>query len=122
MTVRDEVSIAGVPWPVYKLLALAIGFIVLVIVAVATTQRRALGARRRGRRHRGVAGPAAPFRIDCRLGRSVLQQPLQRRQVRGDRGRVGIELRVRHPGPPPHREHHLAARLPTPPGTTRIGL
>ena len=25
MTVRDEVSIAGVPWPVYKLLALAIG-------------------------------------------------------------------------------------------------
>jgi hypothetical protein len=37
MTVRDEVSIAGVPWPVYKLLALVIGFLVLVIVAVATT-------------------------------------------------------------------------------------
>ena len=37
MTVRDEVSIAGVPWPVYKLLALAIGFLVLVIVAVATS-------------------------------------------------------------------------------------
>jgi hypothetical protein len=36
MTVRDEVSIAGVPWPVYKLLALAIGLIVLLIVAVAT--------------------------------------------------------------------------------------
>ena len=36
MTVHDEVSIAGVPWPVYKLLALAIGLIVLVIVAVAT--------------------------------------------------------------------------------------
>jgi hypothetical protein len=36
MTVRDEVSIAGVPWPVYKLLALTIGLIVLVIVAVAT--------------------------------------------------------------------------------------
>ena len=36
MTVRDEVSIAGVPWPVYKLLALAIAFAVLVIVAVAT--------------------------------------------------------------------------------------
>lgn len=36
MTVRDEVSIAGVPWPVYKLLALAIGFVVLVIVAIAT--------------------------------------------------------------------------------------
>lgn len=37
MTVRDEVSIAGVAWPVYKLLALAIGFLVLVIVALATT-------------------------------------------------------------------------------------
>ncbi len=37
MTTRDEVSIAGVPWPVYKLLALAVGFIVLVIVGVATT-------------------------------------------------------------------------------------
>jgi hypothetical protein len=36
VTVRDEVSIAGVPWPVYKLLALAIGFMVLVIVAIAT--------------------------------------------------------------------------------------
>jgi len=36
MTVHDEVSIAGVPWPVYKLLALAIGFLVLVIVGVAT--------------------------------------------------------------------------------------
>jgi hypothetical protein len=37
MTVRDEISIAGVPWPVYKLLALAIGFMVLVIVAFATS-------------------------------------------------------------------------------------
>jgi hypothetical protein len=37
VTVRDEVSIAGVPWPVYKLLALAIGLLVLVIVAVATS-------------------------------------------------------------------------------------
>ena len=36
MTIRDEVSIAGVPWPVYKLLALVIGLLVLVIVAVAT--------------------------------------------------------------------------------------
>lgn len=36
MTVHDEVSIAGVPWPVYKLLALVIGFLVLVIVAIAT--------------------------------------------------------------------------------------
>jgi hypothetical protein len=37
MTVRDEVSIAGVPWPVYKLLALSIGLVVLVIVALATS-------------------------------------------------------------------------------------
>jgi hypothetical protein len=36
VTVRDEVSIAGVPWPVYKLLALAIGFLVLAVVAVIT--------------------------------------------------------------------------------------
>ena len=36
VTTRDEVSIAGVPWPVYKLLALAIGLLVAVIVAVAT--------------------------------------------------------------------------------------
>ncbi|HKP42278.1 hypothetical protein [Mycobacterium sp.] len=36
MTVRDQVSIAGVPWPVYKLLALAIGFLVLAVVAVVT--------------------------------------------------------------------------------------
>jgi hypothetical protein len=38
MTVRDEVSIAGVAWPVYKLLALGIGFLVLVIVAVVTSR------------------------------------------------------------------------------------
>ncbi|HEX4587223.1 MAG TPA: hypothetical protein VH185_04540 [Mycobacterium sp.] len=37
MTVRDEVSIAGVAWPVYKLLALVIGVLVLAIVAVATS-------------------------------------------------------------------------------------
>jgi hypothetical protein len=37
MTVRDEISIAGVPWPVYKLLALSIGLLILVIVAVATS-------------------------------------------------------------------------------------
>jgi hypothetical protein len=36
MTVHDEVSIAGVPWPLYKVLALTVGFIVLVIVAIAT--------------------------------------------------------------------------------------
>ena len=37
MTVRDEVRIAGVPWPVYKLVALAVGLLVLLIVAVTTT-------------------------------------------------------------------------------------
>jgi hypothetical protein len=37
MTVRDEVSIAGVSWPVYKLPALALGLLVLVIVALATS-------------------------------------------------------------------------------------
>ncbi|MGE2691634.1 hypothetical protein [Mycolicibacterium pulveris] len=37
MTVRDEVSIAGVAWPVYKVLSLVIGFLVLAIVAFATT-------------------------------------------------------------------------------------
>jgi hypothetical protein len=36
MTVRDEISVAGVAWPAYEVLALAIGFLVLVIVAVAT--------------------------------------------------------------------------------------
>jgi hypothetical protein len=36
VTVRDEVSIAGVAWPVYKLLALAVAVIVLVVVALAT--------------------------------------------------------------------------------------
>ena len=37
MTVRDEVRIAGVPWPVYKLVALAVGVLVLLIFAVMTT-------------------------------------------------------------------------------------
>jgi len=36
VTTRDEISIAGVPWPVYKLLALAVAVIVLAIVAFAT--------------------------------------------------------------------------------------
>lgn len=37
MTVRDEVLIAGVPWPVYKLAALVVGVLVLVGVAAVTT-------------------------------------------------------------------------------------
>ena len=37
MTTRDEVLIAGVPWPVYKLVALVVGVVVLVTVGVVTT-------------------------------------------------------------------------------------
>jgi hypothetical protein len=36
MTVRDEVLIAGVPWPVYKLAALLVGAFVLIAVGVVT--------------------------------------------------------------------------------------
>ncbi len=36
MTVRDEVLIAGVPWPVYKLAALLVGVFVLIAVGVVT--------------------------------------------------------------------------------------
>lgn len=31
-----QVDIAGVPWPTYKLIALAVGALVLVVVGVAT--------------------------------------------------------------------------------------
>jgi Flp pilus assembly protein TadB len=31
-----EVSVAGVPWPLYKLYALAVGLVVLLVVGVAT--------------------------------------------------------------------------------------
>ncbi len=36
VTVRDEVLIAGVPWPMYKLAALLVGAVVLVAVALIT--------------------------------------------------------------------------------------
>ncbi len=36
VTVNDEVPIAGVPWPVYKLAALLVGAFVLVVVGVVT--------------------------------------------------------------------------------------
>ena len=36
MTVRDEVLIAGVPWPVYKLVALIVSAIVLIAVGLFT--------------------------------------------------------------------------------------
>jgi hypothetical protein len=36
MTTSTEVRIAGVPWPVYKLLALAVGALVFVVVGFAT--------------------------------------------------------------------------------------
>ena len=36
MTTPTEVQIAGVPWPVYKLAALAVGLVVLLVVGVVT--------------------------------------------------------------------------------------
>ena len=36
MTTPTEVRIAGVPWPAYKLIALAVGTLVLVVVGMAT--------------------------------------------------------------------------------------
>ena len=41
MTTHSEVPIAGVPWPVYKLVALAVGFLVLVLVGIVTTSAAA---------------------------------------------------------------------------------
>ena len=37
MTTSTEVRIAGVPWPAYKLVALAVGAMVLIVVGIATT-------------------------------------------------------------------------------------
>ncbi len=34
MTVNDEITIAEVAWPVYKLVALAVGALVLVVIAI----------------------------------------------------------------------------------------
>lgn len=36
MTTPTEVHIAGVPWPVYKLVAMVVGLLVLAVVGVAT--------------------------------------------------------------------------------------
>ncbi|MBJ7338455.1 hypothetical protein [Mycolicibacterium sp.] len=36
MTTSTEVRIAGIPWPAYKLIALVVGILVLVVVGVAT--------------------------------------------------------------------------------------
>ena len=57
MTVRDQVSIAGVPWPVYKVLALAVSAIVLVIVAVATASAAPAVLAAAAAGDRRVAGP-----------------------------------------------------------------
>jgi uncharacterized membrane protein YqjE len=38
-----EVRIAGVPWPMYKLVALAVGLLVLLVVGVATMNAVWLG-------------------------------------------------------------------------------
>lgn len=37
MTTHTEISVAGVPWPVHKALALIVGALVLVIVGIVTT-------------------------------------------------------------------------------------
>jgi hypothetical protein len=37
VTVRDEVLIAGVAWPIYKLAALLVGAVVLVAVGIVTS-------------------------------------------------------------------------------------
>lgn len=36
MTTHTEISVAGVPWPMYKLLALIVGAVVLAVVALVT--------------------------------------------------------------------------------------
>jgi hypothetical protein len=36
VTTHSEVHIAGVPWPMYKVLALIVGVLVLVVVGVLT--------------------------------------------------------------------------------------
>lgn len=35
MTTHTEIAIAGVPWPMYKVLALVLGALMLVVVGVA---------------------------------------------------------------------------------------
>lgn len=37
LTSASEVSVAGVPWPVYKVVALVAGFLVALIVGALTT-------------------------------------------------------------------------------------
>ncbi|MGK2904240.1 MAG: hypothetical protein ACSLE7_15470 [Mycobacterium sp.] len=36
MTTHTEISVAGVPWPMYKLLALIVGLVALVAIGVVT--------------------------------------------------------------------------------------
>jgi hypothetical protein len=36
VTTHTEISVAGVPWPLYKLLALIVGALALVVVGVMT--------------------------------------------------------------------------------------
>ncbi|KAA0111827.1 hypothetical protein [Mycolicibacterium sp. P1-5] len=36
MTSIDQVQIAGIPWPRYKLVALVLGFIVFAVVGIVT--------------------------------------------------------------------------------------
>ncbi len=41
MTTSTEVRIAGVPWPAYKLIALAVGALVFVVVGIASASAAA---------------------------------------------------------------------------------
>lgn len=41
MTMPTEVRIAGVPWPMYKLVSLIVGALVFVVVGVATASAAA---------------------------------------------------------------------------------
>ena len=83
-TLSAQVPIAGVPWPLYKLVALAVGLVTLVVIFLVT----------------GSAAPAvltaaaittAIWVGFCRaapVARLVLQRPLQRQQVCGHRSGV----------------------------------
>lgn len=89
MTTSTEVHIAGVPWPAYKVIALAVGALVFVIVGVMTASAAPAV----------LSGAAAA--VVVWLGRAVvrssdatLDESAQFRQVGGHRGRIGVERLV----------------------------
>ena len=119
MTVRDEVSIAGVPWPVYKLLALAIGFMVLVIVAL-TTASAAPSV---------LAAAASGTVVWLALGRLPVGRPLTPSSSRRSVSRSAATAEASESSsasviPARRRTVNNTSQRgsPTPPGITRIGL